>query len=289
MKVLILGAKGMLGSELARQLAGEQLHALDNDEIDITDHHAVMECVDQVRPEVIFNCAAYNAVDKAESSEQEAKKAWDLNNDAVGYIAEAAQRAGAVLVHFSTGYVFDGSSVTGYAEDAKPDPRSVYAKSKLAGEGQAAKCAKHYIVRLNLLFGKPGTGNNAKKSFPEIVTDLVAQGKTELDFIDDEISDPTYAPDLAAACIQLVREGYPYGIYHLANEGSASWLDYASEIFKIRPADVKLNGISTEQFIAKNAQPGRAERPRNSVLLNTKYPKLRLWQDALKEFLTTIQ
>ncbi len=287
MKVLILGAGGMLGSELARQLQNEQLYAWDREELDVTNAASVKQKITELKPDLIFNCVAYNAVDKAEEDQNEVKKAELLNSDAVGFIAAAAQAIGAVLVHYSSGYVFDGENAQGYAEDAKPNPQSFYGRTKLAGEQQAEKCQKHYIVRLNLLFGKPGTSPETKKSFPEVVSNLVERGKKEMDFISDEVSTPTYAPDLAAASIKLVKEKYPYGIYHLPNDGTASWFDYANEIIKIKPADVKLNGVTTAEFLAKNPpQAKRASRPHYSVLLNTKFPKLRPWQEALQNFLT---
>lgn len=276
MKVLILGAKGMLGSELSKQLSKEQVTAYDYEQLDITDRQAVLEEIKKLKPEIIFNCAAYNAVDKAEEQHEVAMR---LNADAVGYIAEAANSVGATLVHFSTGFIFDGSSKTGYNEESVPAPQSIYAKSKYLGELQAQTAKKFYIVRLNLLFGEAATGPATKQSFPDLILGL-AKEKKEFDFVSDEISTPTYAPDLASAVISLVKERYPFGIYHLPNEGQASWYDFAKEVFNIKGLDVKLNKITADQY------PRPAERPKNSVVINTKYPKLRPWQQALQEYLT---
>jgi dTDP-4-dehydrorhamnose reductase len=215
-------------------------------------------------------------VDKAE--QEESQKAYELNSDAVGYIAEAAESVGATLVHYSTGFVFEGSEEKGYNEDANPDPQSVYGKSKLGGEQQAEKCSKYYIIRLNLLFGQGGSSVHAKKSFPDMILEL-AKEKKEFDFVTDEISTPTYAVDLAKATIELVKKPYPYGIYHLPNDGKASWYEFAEEVFKDKGIEVKLNKVNSEQFVRP------AKRPKNSVLLNTKFPKLRTWQEALKEYL----
>ncbi len=278
MKILILGAKGMLGSELARQLAEDSANeviAYDYEQLDITDHDTVVSTITEMHPDLIFNCAAYNAVDKAEEQHEIAMR---LNADAVHNLAEAANNTEATLIHFSTGFVFDGNSKNGYNEEALPNPQSTYAKSKYLGEMQAQTAAKHYIVRLNLLFGKGGVGSGAKQSFPDLILELTKE-KQEFDFVTDEISTPTYSADLATAVIKLYKEQFAYGIYHLPNEGQASWYDYAAEVFKIKGLDVKINPVTADKFVRP------ASRPKNSVLINTKFPKLRPWQDALKEYL----
>jgi len=277
MKILILGSKGMLGGELVRQLSGEELFQFDSD-LDVTDRELIQSTIEKIKPEVIFNCVAYNSVDKAEG--EDVAKAQALNADAVGYIAEAAEEADATLVHYSTGFVFDGMDENGYSEDDQLNPQSVYARTKAEGEKQAAKASKHYIVRLNLLFGQSGASENSKKSFPDLTLRL-AKNKTELDMVADEISTPTYAPDLAKASIELVKEKYPHGIYHLPNDGRASWREFAEEIFRIKDVNVKINPVPASKF------PRPAKRPRYSVINNNKFPKLRSWKDALKEFLET--
>ena len=277
MKVIIFGALGMLGSELERQLkiAGHEVFSFDSD-LDITDREKIAEKIAELKPDAIFNCAAYNAVDKAED---DAAIATSLNADAPGFIAEAAKNNNAILVHYGTGYIFDGSSEKGYNEDDQPNPQSIYAKSKYQGEKNIQeKCEKYYIIRLNLLFGKPGLSAGAKKSFPELIQEL-AKTKDSFDFISDEISGPTYAPDLARASIALVKGKYPFGIYHLANAGIASWEDWAKEIFRIKDIKAKINSVPAAQMKRK------ALRPKNSVLINNKFPKQRSWQEANEEFL----
>lgn len=276
MKVLILGAKGMLGSELGRLLHGQEVFLYDYENVDITDSLALEKCFDEIKPEIVFNCAAYNNVDKAE---EEPDKARALNSDAVGFIAENCNKYGATLVQYSTGFVFDGENEKGYNEDAIPNPQSVYATTKFEGEKNAAKARKHYIIRLNLLFGDAGQSESAKKSFPDMILDL-AKTEKEFNFVNDEISTPTYAKDLAQSSIKLVQSKAPYGIYHLPNDGRASWYDFAKEIFAIKNIEAKINAVSAKDF----QRP--AKRPHYSVLNNTKLPKQRSWQEALKEYLS---
>ncbi len=275
MKVLILGAKGLLGSELARQLDGQELYAFDFSDLDITQPDPVNLAFEKIRPEVVFNCAAYNDVDRAEDQPD---LAYKLNVEAVRNLADNCTKFGAVLIQYSTGFVFEGSSTIGYKEDDQPNPQSVYAKSKYQGELEAAKTPKHYIIRLNLLFGRSGAAG-AKKSFPEIILGL-AKEKKEFNFVIDEISTPTYARDLAEASIRLFLDHRPYGIYHLANSGSASWFDYAEEVFKIKNIDdVIIHKVAAAEFVR------RGQRPHNSVIINTKLPAQRDWRPALREFL----
>ena len=276
--VLVLGSKGMLGSELVRQLKakGVEVAAFDSD-LDVRDKEALQTKVQELKPEVIYNCVAYNAVDLAE---EEKEKATSLNVSAVSNIVQAANSIGATLVHFSTGFVFDGQSTKSYTESDQPNPQSVYAQTKYQGEIEALKCPKSYVIRLNLLFGKSAESQSAKKSFPELVLEL-SKDQKEFAFVTDEISTPTYALDLAQAVLKLVDQKYPYGIYHLPNEGQASWLDFAEEVFRIKGVEVKLNPVKGEMF--KRA----AKRPKNSVIANTKFPKLRPWQQALQEFLSS--
>ena len=238
--VLVLGSKGTLGSELVRQLKakGTEVAAFDSD-LDVRDAEVLIQKVSELKPEVIYNCVAYNAVDLAE---KETEIAQSLNVSAVANIREAARKVDAVLVHFSTGFVFDGSSIKSYIELDQPNPQSVYAKTKYEGELEALKYPKAYVIRLNLLFGKSAESENAKKSFPELILGL-AKNQKEFAFVTDEISTPTYAVDLAKATLDLVGEKYPFGIYHLPNEGQASWLDFAEEVFRIKGVEVKLNPV----------------------------------------------
>ena len=278
MKVLVLGANGTLGAELVRQLKGKhEVTAFGHSDLDVTDEAAVMHKVSELQPEVIFNTVAYNAVDKAEEDPIPAEQ---LNKVAAGYVARAAESVGATLVHYSTNFIFDGEKTEPYTEDDQPNPISVYGKTKYEGELEVQNNAsKYYIVRLAVLFGKPGESENAKKTFPDIVMDLATQ-KSMLQMVNDEVNSPTYSVDLAKASAHLVEEKYPYGIYHLANAGEASWYDFAKEILRLKGIETPLSPVSGSQFVRP------AKRPAHASLASTQFPPLRSWQEALKEYLS---
>lgn len=280
MKVLITGAKGMLGEDLRRQLSSEEVFAYDVEDLDITNLSDVQKKVGGLKPDWIFNCAAYNNVEKAEEREA---LAIAINSQGPENLAKAAESIDATMVHYSTGYVFDGKNQAGYSEEAQPNPQSVYAKSKYAGEqAVSGNCSKHYIIRLNFLFGPGGTSSAAKQSFPDQLLGWAAS-KGQLDLIADEVSTPTYVKDLAEASINLVRGKYPYGIYHLPNQGTASYYDWGKEILKIKSLNNTVVAVDRTKF------PSKASYPKCSVVLNTKFPKLRPWQQALAEYLNQTQ
>ncbi|MDP2933677.1 MAG: NAD(P)-dependent oxidoreductase [bacterium] len=310
MKILILGAKGMLGQALAKEFAGDDLLLWDKGEIDITDFQNSKFKIQNSRPDVIINCAAYTDVDGCEDNQE---LAYKLNGAAVANLADIANEVGATLVQYSTSYVFDGKVEDGYKENAIPAPLSVYGKSKLAGERGAASAKKHYILRLDRLFGRPGAG---KKSFVDKMLELATGrvpsltrppatlshlgegrgevgsvgksenikshgvGLPEIKVIDEEEGCPTYAPDLAKVTRKILEEKLPYGIYHTANSGSCTWFGFAEAIFKIAAIGVELKPIGSKGLIRK------APRPKYAVLLNTKLPALRPWQPALAEYLS---
>ncbi|MBX4191764.1 MAG: dTDP-4-dehydrorhamnose reductase [Candidatus Doudnabacteria bacterium] len=275
MKVLILGAKGALGLTFIDLYHDQEVTAWDRDELDITEDDTVMKKITELKPELIINCAAYNAVDNAE---QDRASAELINGNAVGFIAKAANAVSAVMVHFSSNYVFDGNNSAGYNEDDKPSPQSVYAKSKLLGEMEIAEnTEKYYVVRTSNLYGRHS--ETGKPSFVETMIKLGTEGK-EIKGITDEFASPTYVVDLAHAVRALIEEKRPFGIYHLINSGSASWYDWAKEIFMIK-------GIKANLIEAKRTDFNRpAQRPQYGVLNNTKFLELRPWTEALKEYLS---
>lgn len=304
-KVLIIGAKGMLGQELAKVFNKDKDYKVidwDREEIDIANQQQVNKKISSLRPKVIINSAAYNAVDKAEER-KEFEIAKKINGRAPGYLAKVAKKIGAVFVHYSTDYVFDGKPginfeplgcthicatcdlhknflpQIGYTEDAKPNPISNYGKSKLLGEKEIQKIKeKNYILRLSKLFGKPGKGGNAKRSFFDIMLELGKKNK-EIKVVDEETSCFTYAPDLAKKTKEIIEAKKPFGIYHIANSDPCTWYEAVLELYKQAGLKTKVIPVSSSEF------PRPAKRPYVSTLINTKLNPLRSYKEALGEYL----
>jgi len=289
MKIIIIGHLGTLGAALMKTFADLKPIGLDRDELDITAHEKVLAKVSELHPDLVINAAAYNAVDKCEESEEEFKIANAINGYAPGFLAEACQKIGADFVHYSTDYVFSGEKTEGYAEGDDPDPISNYGASKLLGEKEVMKNTKKYfIIRLSRLFGPDSKSQAAKKSFFDSMCDL-AKTNQKIKVVNEEVDCFTYAPDLAWATRHLTIEDgelqsrttkkYAYGIYHIINEGSCTWYEGALELFKKLGKKIIVVPVPGNEF------PRPARRPAYSVLLNTKFPKLRNWEEALAEYL----
>ena len=285
MEVLILGAKGNLGSQLVKIFFADKdykIIAWDKEEIDITDKELVFKKIRELKPDIIINAAAYNAVDKCEEDEKEFELAEKINVEAVGYLVEACLETGAVLVQYSSDYVFAGDKKEGYKEDDEPNPINKYGETKLAGEQEVIKKSgqglKYYLIRTSKLFGPKAESEGAKPSFFDLMLDL-AKKKKELDVVNEEVSGFTYTPDLARATKKLLESDKGYGIYHITNVGRPTWYEAAIELFKITGKKIKINPVSGDKF------PRPAKRPSYSVLINTKFDRQRDWKDALREYL----
>lgn len=277
-KLIVTGAKGMLGQEIVRVFSTDPLWnvvAWDFENLDITDPNKVRALLTAAEPALVINCAAYNNVDKAES---EPELAMRLNAEAVRNLAKTTQELGATLVHFSSDYVFDGIRQDGYDEQCVVNPQSAYARSKAAGEEAARENPKHYVVRLSRLFGKPAISEAGKKSFVDTMLALAVDHES-LEVVESEFSSPTYAPDLAQSVYDMVRLQSPYGTYHRTNDGACTWYEFAQEIFRLAKKSTPVTPVPPERF------PRPARRPAYSQLLTTKLPALRSWQDALAEYL----
>lgn len=280
-KIVIFGAKGNLGQQLVKVFkSGFEVFSYDSKGLDITDKELVIKKIGELKPNIIINAAAYNAVDKCEISDgyEIAKK---LNGLAPGYLAEAAAKIDAILIHYSSDYVFGGEKKDGYAEGDEPEPISKYGETKLMGERAITKYnnSKYYIIRTSKLFGPKGESEAAKDSFFDVMLKITKE-KDEVDVVNEEVSCFTYTPDLARATKNLVENKKEYGIYHIVNFGSCTWHEAAKELFKIAKIDIKVNPVSSDKF------PRPAKRPKYSVLLNTKLGAMRDWREALKEYLT---
>ncbi len=281
-KILIIGSKGNLGLQLQKIFKNEELVAWDKQDIDISKKDIVFKKITELNPDIIINSAAYNAVDKCEENEEEFTKALSINGEAPGYLAEISLKIDALLVHYSSDYVFDGTNQNGYKEIDVPRPISNYGKSKLLGEEkiieQAAKGLKFYIIRTSKLFGPKGESDITKPSFFDIMLSL-SKNRDVIDVVDSEESCFTYTPDLARATKQLIEDKKISGIYHIINEGKCTWFESVLELFKIKNIKTKVNPVSSDKF------PRPAKRPEYSVLRNTKIIKLRTYQEALREYL----
>ena len=273
-KVLILGCKGTLGSQLMKLYP--QATGWDREDVDVLDFPALRARIAELgTPDAIINCVAFNDVDGAEERPAQADA---LNEEFPGKLAEFAREAKVPMVHYSTNYVFDGEKGE-YAESDAPSPLSAYGRSKRAGEQRVAEAAGPcYVVRTAVIFGPKGASDLSKKSFVDLMRDLAAKRDT-IQAVSDEINSVTYAPDLAAGTKALLDQGPEPGIYHLTNAGGASWFELAAEIFRITGKSIQLLPVPSTHF------PRKAQRPPKALLKNTKLPQLRSWQDALAEFL----
>ncbi|WP_125666445.1 dTDP-4-dehydrorhamnose reductase [Paenibacillus baekrokdamisoli] len=275
MKVFITGANGQLGAELANlSINGLDIKGLGRDGLDITSLEQCRHVISEYRPDVIIHCAAYTAVDKAESEPEEA---FRINSEGTYNIAASAKECGAKLCYLSTDYVFDGQGKLPYEENDSTNPQSVYGKSKLAGElAVASLLSRYFIVRTSWVFGK--YGHNFVHTMLKLAND-----QQSLKVVSDQIGSPTYSLDLAHFLLQLVQTEN-YGIYHASNTGSCSWYDFAQAIFKQRALSIKVEPCLTEEF------PRPAPRPSYSVLNHGAIHRhgmsdLRPWKEALFHYL----
>jgi len=279
-KFLLLGARGQVGTELRRSFAdaGEVI-ACDRRQADLSQPEGLRELVREVRPDVILNAAAYTAVDRAES---EPELAMTINATAPRVLAEEAAKTGALLVHYSTDYVFDGTKDGPWVETDATNPLSVYGKTKLAGERAIQEAGGTYLIfRTSWVFGPHGHN---------FLLTMLRLGKErpQLRIVDDQIGAPTSSAEIARATRAVLEEftSAEGGIYHMTCSGQTSWYGFARAIFADAPAPEVLPIPSTEY-------PTPAKRPRNSVLSNEKLKAtfgvaLSDWQEALRQALKSL-
>lgn len=283
MKILILGGRGNLGTQLTRVFSTDfETISWDREDLDVLDFPLLISKISELGPELIINTVAYNAVDKCEDK-KEYELAYKLNAELPGVLADLARRLGAVLIHYSTDYVFNGTEdKKEFTEDETPNPINKYGESKFAGEREVLKQAEHglnsYLIRTSKLFGPRGASEGTKPSFFDIMLGL-AQDKKDITVVNEELSCFTYTPDLAEATKRLWELEAPFGIYHLVNEGECTWLDGAKALFHFKKIETPIRAVRSENLLRA------ARRPKFSVLKNLKIKKLRNWQEALREYL----
>ena len=282
MKILITGANGMLAKEIKDRFSEKnELILTDVAELDITNEEMVKNFVKKEKPECIINCAAFTAVDKAETAGEIVEK---INANGPENLAKAAKENDAVLVHVSTDYVFGGDLdiEKDYKEDDPKSPVTAYGITKLHGEEQIQENTdKYYIFRTAWLYGIGG--NNFVKTMLKLGKD-----KDELNVVADQHGSPTYAKDLAEFIYQAVTKKIPYGIYNSTNEGYTTWYDFTKAIFEYAGIICKVNPVTTEEYIDM-MKITQAKRPKNSQMSKEKLEKAGInvpeWEDGLKRYL----
>jgi dTDP-4-dehydrorhamnose reductase len=275
-RVLVTGATGMLGSDLAPALAaaGHEVFARPRSDLDITDAKGVLRAVRELAPDVVVNCAAFTNVDACETD----PRAYEVNAKAVGHLADACGHFGAQLVQISTDFVFDGTKGSPYVEDDPPNPLSAYGRSKRAGEEAALRLSGSLVVRASWLFGRSGW------NFVEAILKQVEGGKKRLAVVVDQVGRPTATTDLSEAIAALLEAGAS-GVYHFANRGEVTWNEFAREIlWHAGRRDVDVDPTTSDAL----ARPAR--RPAYSVLDTGKYERLtgrpiRSFREPLAEYL----
>lgn len=283
MNILVTGANGQLGNEmqvLARENLQHTYFFTDVQELDICDEQAVYAYVSEHKINIIVNCAAYTAVDKAEDNVELCDK---LNNIAPGYLARAAQANGAAMIQVSTDYVFDGTAHIPYTEEEPTCPASVYGSTKLAGEQNVMDhCEKAMVIRTAWLYSI--YGNNFVKTMIRL-----GQERDSLGVIFDQIGTPTYANDLAQTIFAAINKGVVRGIYHFSDEGVCSWYDFTIAIHRLAGiASCKVKPLHTADY------PAKAPRPHYSVLDKTKIKdtfgiEIPHWEESLKRCINQLR
>ncbi len=281
MRILLIGAAGQLAQDLLPllQRRGHEVVPLSHEQLDICSPEAVVRRMASARPECVINTAAFHRVDDCED---QAERAFAVNLLGVRNLAQAAESNGAALAHFSTDYVFGGEKRTPYTEADLPQPLSIYAMSKLAGEFAARRyCSRHFVVRTCGLYGIGGSRSKGG-NFVETMLKLAAQ-KKPIRVVADQIVTPTSTADLAERLLPLIESGR-YGLYHMTSTGQCSWYEFAAEVFRLANTEVDLQATESKSFGAK------ARRPAYSVLDNCRMraagiAEFRPWQEALAEYM----
>ncbi len=278
MRIAVVGSAGQLAAAVVSECrVNHEVVTFSRTELDVCDDRAVATAMDRTRPDVIVNGAAYNDVDGAEGHPVDA---LNLNAFAVRALAAAARSHRAVLVHYSTDFVFDGSASTPYTEDDRPSPRSTYAMSKLLGEWFALDVPGSFVLRVESLFGRAPEAGPEKGSVAGIVRTLKAGGTPKV--FEDRTVTPTYIPDAARATRLLIESAARPGLYHCVNSGSCTWFEFAQELARRLRVEPRLEPVRFTDMKL------RAPRPLYSALSNDKLrqagAEMPSWQDGLRRY-----
>jgi dTDP-4-dehydrorhamnose reductase len=279
LRILLIGANGQLGSDVAKISGAHEVVARTHQDLDIVHFATVQEEIRKIQPEVIINTAAFHKVDLCET---EVLPAFEVNAYGVRNLALAAREVEAVLVHFSTDYVFEGTSTKPYTEDDAPNPVNAYGISKLAGEKFVRYLGpKSFIIRTCGLYGHAGSGGKGG-NFVEMMLKKALSGDA-IRVVNDQRLTPTSTRELARKVMEIILTKH-YGLYHITGSGECSWYEFAQAIFELQGIEARLSPTTAREFNAA------AQRPAYSVLENTRLQRLGMddlqdWRQALKEYL----
>lgn len=279
MKIVVTGYSGQLGYDVVQYglTQGLEMIGVSSKELDITDEEDVLCFLNKHNPDAVIHCAAYTAVDQAED---DTETAWKVNVEGTNHLVSAAKKVKAKFMYISTDYVFNGEGNTPFHETEEANPINYYGKTKYHGELAVKKILEQwFIVRISWVFGK--NGNNFVKTMLKL-----ADSRSELNVVGDQVGSPTYTIDLARLLIDIIQTD-KYGTYHASNEGFCSWAEFAAEIFSHSNKEVKVNAIATEDY------PTRATRPKNSRMLKHNivangFKPLPDWKDAVNRYLSQL-
>jgi dTDP-4-dehydrorhamnose reductase len=282
MRTAVIGANGQLGMDTCQAFEqnGDEVHRLGHAQIEIASPDAVQECLTKIAPDVIVNTAAFH---KVEQCEVDPAQAFAVNASGARNLAMTAAHLGAVLIHVSTDYVFDGAKQTPYVETDLPRPLNIYGNSKLAGEHFVCTTSpRHFVLRTSALYGKNPCRAKGGLNFVELMRKLARDGK-EIKVVNSEFVTPTSTADLARQIVKLSRCDV-FGLYHATAEGSCTWYEFASEIFSMTGTEARLKVADPADF------PTKVRRPKYSVLENTGLKSIKMnvfrpWQEGLKDYL----
>lgn len=286
---MLIGYSGQLGSEIIKIINDRKSFLqhenfvfikVNSSKLDIVNKDSVLSYINDTKPNIIINCAAYTNVDQAE---EDYEKAFQVNSLGARNLAIAAESVGAKLIHISTDYVFDGKGVivndkkVPYREYDIPNPINVYGKTKLLGENYVREfCSRYFIIRTSWLYGE--NGNNFVKTILKL-----AKEKGKLQVVNDQIGNPTNAEDLAIHILKIAFTD-EYGIYHCTGNGIASWYDFACKIVEYAGIDCIVEPVTSEQFVRKAKRPSYSCLD-NMMLRNTIGDRMRNWEEALYDFI----
>jgi len=290
MKILIIGKNGQLGKSIKRIVSSKEQSDdfifIDRNNLNLSQSENISQYFKKHSPDIIVNCAAYTAVDKAES---ETDLTNQINNLAVKELATVAQKSNIKLIHISTDYVFDGNNSQPYTETDKTNPINIYGKTKLAGEQSIQEIMPFNAIIIRTSWVYSEYGNN----FVDTMLKL-GKNRNELDIVSDQIGSPTYASDLAGTILKITKNkefietGQSTQVYHYSNTGECSWSEFAEEIFRLSKIQCTVNSITTEQY------PTPAQRPKNTIMNKDKIikrmgVKIPDWKHSLNTCITLLQ